>query len=158
MGAGLGEVTPSPVGPSGSARSTGCHLPTQAPWELESPARQHRTRAAHELLVRGAAPHGQASYSLGCFDASHGVDLVGPGRALSGCRKHAKGPCWQHVRRSTMDRISCRFRLRLTIRRIGRLVIYYPHAIGNYLCSSCTKSVLYCRTRRRPHARRIHLT
>ena len=29
-----------------------------------------------------------------------------------------------------MNRISCRFRLRLTIRRIGRLVIYYPHAIG----------------------------
>ena len=29
-----------------------------------------------------------------------------------------------------MNSISCRFPLRLTIRRIGRLVIYYPHAIA----------------------------
>ena len=86
--------------------------------------------AAFECEDGCAAPHHQASWSLGCFVASHGLDVVGPGRALTGVIGGAKGPYWQHVRRSTRNRILGTFRLRLTIRRIGRLVIYYPHAIG----------------------------
>ena len=59
--------------------------------------------AAFECEDGCAAPHHQASWSLGCFVPVHGLDLVGPVRALAGVIGGAKGPYWQHVRRSTMD-------------------------------------------------------
>ena len=37
------------------------------------------------------------------FVPVHGLDLVGPGRALTGVIGGAKGPYWQHVRRSDLE-------------------------------------------------------
>ena len=55
----------------------------------------HSTFAS--TVQTSAAPHHQARSSVGSFAPPHVDGLLGPGRALSGCRGQAKGPSWQHA-------------------------------------------------------------
>ena len=55
----------------------------------------HSTFAS--TVQTSAAPHHQARSSVGSFAPPHVDGLLGPGRALSGCRREGKGPSWQHA-------------------------------------------------------------
>ena len=55
----------------------------------------HSTFAS--TVQTSAAPHHQACSSTGSFAPPHVEGLVGPGRALTGCRREDKGPSWQHA-------------------------------------------------------------
>ena len=57
----------------------------------------HSTFAS--TVQTSAAPHHQARSSVGSFAPPHVDGLLGPGRALSGCRGQAKGPSLQHAGR-----------------------------------------------------------
>ena len=62
----------------------------------------HSTFAS--TVQTSAAPHHQACSSTGSFAPAHVEGLVGPGRALTGCRREGKGPSWQHAGASTSIR------------------------------------------------------
>ena len=52
----------------------------------------------------GAPPHHQACSPADSFAPPHVKGLVGPGRALTGCRSEGKGPSWQPSGASTSIR------------------------------------------------------
>ena len=80
----------------------------------------HSTFAS--TVQTSAAPHHQARSSVGSFAPPHVDGLLGPGRALSGCRGQAKGPSWQHAGASTRVRPLGEASLRLRNRRFRRVV------------------------------------
>ena len=75
---------------------------------------------------RDHTPTGQ----LEVWDLFAGAGGFSTGAELAGGTVAYACDTWPEAGHVLLDTFYCRFRLRLTIRRIGRLVVYYPHAIA----------------------------